>query len=354
MAYIKSKYFTPAFVQVPSWFITDYMPKALGGYIKVYLYLLTVCNEPSENGICLEDVCKELDMLYSEVLQALKYWDQEKVLTLTESEEDGFELTFACEAPTQSVVEKKLPISKTIIQQTRPEYRTDEINYYTQNSPDVTKLFKIAEQYLGRLLTISDQKILFSFYDWLHMPFDLIEFLIEYCTSNNHKAMHYIEKVAISWVDEGIVTVEQAKIKAVSDKRYFQILSALGASKSTLTPAEKKCMSKWLDTYKFNLDIILEACQKTVMQTSKPSLNYVDSILTSWFNEKVTTLEDIKALDKVHESKKLLSESPSKATLSPVSNKVSKFNTMYSHDWDFDEIEKLERAYIERKLNGGS
>ena len=354
MAYIKATYFSPAFVQVPSWFITDYMPKALGGYIKVYLYLLTVSKEPSENGVSLEDVCKELDMLYSEVLQALKYWDKEKVLTFTECKDGDFELTFAWDPPTPTATEKKLPISKTIIQQTRPEYRTDEINYYTQNSPDVTKLFKIAEQYLGRLLTISDQKILFSFYDWLHMPFDLIEFLIEYCTSNNHKAMHYIEKVAISWVDEGIVTVDQAKAKVVSDKRYFQILSALGTSKSTLTPAEKKCMSKWLDTYKFHLDIILEACRKTVMQTSKPSLNYVDSILTSWFNEKVTTLEDIKALDKVHESKKLLSETTSKVPLSPIPNKISKFNTMHSHDWDFDEIEKLERAYIERKLNGGS
>ena len=354
MAYIKAKCSSPAFVQVPSWFITDYMPKALGGYIKVYLYLLTLSKEPNENGICLEDVCQKLDMLYSEVLQALKYWNQEKVLTFTENADDDFELVFASEAPSQAAAQKKLPISKTIIQQTRPEYRTDEINYYTQNSPDVTKLFKIAEQYLGRLLTISDQKILFSFYDWLHMPFDLIEFLIEYCTSNNHRAMHYIEKVAISWVDEGIMTVEQAKAKTVSDKRYFQILSALGTSKSTLTPAEKKCMSKWLDTYHFHLDIILEACRKTVMQTNKPSLNYVDSILTSWFNEKVKTLDDIKALDKVHESKKLLSESSSKVPLSSVPNKVSKFNNMYSHDWDFDEIEKLERAYIERKLNGGN
>ena len=354
MAYIKAKCFSPTFVQVPSWFITDYMPKALGGHIKVYLYLLTLSNSPSDKGLCLEEVSKELDMLYSEVLQALKYWDQQKVITLSGDDEVGFELSFAVDPPSRVTVQKTPTVSKPIIQQTRPEYRTDEINYYTQNSPDVTKLFKIAEQYLGRLLTISDQKILFSFYDWLHMPFDLIEFLIEYCTSNNHKAMHYIEKVAISWVDEGIVTLEQAKAKAVSDKRYFQILSALGTSKSTLTPAEKKCMSKWLDTYKFPIDIILEACRKTVMQTSKPSLNYVDSILTSWFNEKVKTLEDVKALDKVHDSKKFLSESSSKANISSVSNKVSKFNNMYSHDWDFDEIEKLERAYIERKLNGGN
>lgn len=354
MAYIKTTCFSPTFIQVPTWFITDYMPKALGGYIKVYLYLLALSTKLSEENISLESVCKELDMLHSEVIQALKFWHKEKVITFNELENEGFELTFASEAPTQIIKESKVPPSKTIIQQTRPEYRTDEINYYTQNTPDVAKLFKIAEQYLGRLLTVSDQKILFSFYDWLHMPFDLIEFLIEYCASNNHKAMHYIEKVAISWADEGIVTLEQAKAKVVSDKRYFQILSALGTSKSTLTPAEKVRMSKWLDTYHFSLDIILEACRKTVMQTNKPSLNYVDSILTSWFNEKVKTLEDINALDKVHESKKFLADSPSKITNVSVSNKVSKFNSMDSHNWDFDEIEKLEREYIERKLNGGT
>lgn len=354
MAYIKTKPFSPSFIQVPHWFITDYMPKALGGYIKVYLYLLALSNLPNAAQINLEDVCKALDMLHSEVVQALTFWDKEKVLTFTQLEEDNFELTFASESPSPSKPETKIPIAKTIIQQTRPEYRTDEINYVSQTSSDVMKLFKIAEQYLGRMLTVSDQKILFSFYDWLHMPFDLIEFLIEYCASNNHKAMHYIEKVAISWVDEGILTLDAAKAKVVSDKRYFQILNALGTTKSTLTPTEKTRMSKWLDTYRFSIDIVLEACKRTVMQTSKPSLNYVDSILTSWYNEKVKTLQDVASLDKIHESKKFLSEKPSKTSTPSVSNKVSKFNTMYSHDWDFDEIEKLEREYIERMLNGGS
>lgn len=32
--------------------------------------------------------------------------------------------------------------------------------------------------------------------------------------------------------------------------------------------------------------------------------------------------------------------------------KVEKFNNMYSHDWDFDEIERLERDYIDKKIAG--
>lgn len=32
-------------------------------------------------------------------------------------------------------------------------------------------------------------------------------------------------------------------------------------------------------------------------------------------------------------------------------SKIEKFNAMYTHDWDFDEIEQLERNYINDKLN---
>ena len=358
MAYIKSHNFSTDFVQIPEWFITDYMPKAQGGYTKVYLYLLALTHNPPEDGICLEDVCKSLDMLYSELIQALKYWDELKVLSFKEESEECFELNFfslnpstnqKVTASTSSAVSQK-----PIIGQTRPEYSIDEINLYKDNSHDFSNLVRVAERYLGRLISFTDQKILYSFYDWLHMPFDLIEYLIEYCASMNRTGMHYIEKVAINWVDEGILTLEQAKAKMAADKRYFKILNALGASRNTITPTDKKYMSKWFDTYKFSMDIILTACNRAITQANKPSLNYVDSILTSWYNEKVKTLDDIAKLDQVFESKKILAQPVNQGGVTPLPNKVAKFNTMDSHDWDFDEIEKLEREYIERKLNGGS
>lgn len=360
MAYIKSHTFSTHFTQVPNWFITDYMPKALGGYTKVYLYLLALTHNPPEDGICLEDVCKTLDMLHSELIQALNYWAEQQVLSFKEESEECFELVFFTEPSSMTESQGQMATSPTknsqkpIIGQTRPEYSIDEINLYKNNSHDFSNLVRVAERYLGRLISFTDQKILYSFYDWLHMPFDLIEYLIEYCASMNRTGMHYIEKVAINWVDEGILTVEQAKAKMAVDKRYFKILNALGASRNTLTPTDRKYISKWMETYKFSMDIILAACHKAVTQANKPSLNYVDTILTSWHNEKVKTLEDVVALDKVFESKKMLTQPASQGGVTPLPNKVARFNTMDSHDWDFDEIEKLEREYIERKLNGGS
>lgn len=352
MAYIKFSIQEPTCVQLPYWFIMDYMPKALGGYLKVYIYLLA--QSTNAKNLHLETVAKELDMLYSELIQALNYWHEQNVLHFKELSDQEFELQFYKIQPPKKETPTlpEVPLAKTLISQSRPEYRTEEINLYIQNNSCVSQLFKISEQYLGRLLTATDQKILFSLYDWLHMPFDLIEFLIEYCASNNHTAIHYIEKVAITWVDEGIHSVEQAKQKLDLDKRYFKILKALGASKNTITLSEKKCINKWLNEYGLTLEIILEACKRTVMQTHKPSLNYVDSILSAWYNAKVKTLDDITLIDKAYESKKQLTTSSSfKNKLPP---KATKFNDIYSHNWNFDELEKLESDYIDRKLNGGT
>ena len=63
-------------------------------------------------------------------------------------------------------------------------------------------------------------------------------------------------------------------------------------------------MDKWMKTYSFTMDVIREACTRTVMQTAKPTLAYADGILTRWYNEHIRTLEDVKNEDELHRQKK--------------------------------------------------
>ena len=53
------------------------------------------------------------------------------------------------------------------------------------------------------------------------------------------------------------------------------------------------------DRYGFTLEIISEACNRTVLATGKASFSYADSILESWFKKGVHHLSDIDALDPV-------------------------------------------------------
>ena len=192
-------------IPVPSWFIHDYMPHAMGGYVKVYLYLLTSFYE-RETLLSIEDTASLLSMLTSEIISALEYWESKKILTLNALSTDDFEVSFTFIKPMEK--EKKEPPiqspikAKTYIQQTRPNYSPSELTIYLQNT-QVQTLYQMAERSLGRLLSSSDQQILFGLYDWLHMPVDLIEYLLDHCATRGHTSMRYIEKTAITWVNDG-------------------------------------------------------------------------------------------------------------------------------------------------------
>ena len=113
------------------------------------------------------------------------------------------------------------------------------------------------------------------------MSADLIEYLIESCVENGHKSMHYISKVAISWVENGVETISQAKEQAAAYSRNcYTVLNAFGIKNRGPASSELEYINKWADTYGFSADIIQEACRRTISATHQPSFEYADSILT--------------------------------------------------------------------------
>ena len=107
----------------------------------------------------------------------------------------------------------------------------------------------------------------------------------------------YMEKVAINWNQKGIKTPKQAKTEIYRhDSDIVTIMRALGMENSP-TEKEGTFISKWLGELGFTMEIILEACDRTVMAVQKNRLKYCDGILRSWHESKVVTREDIARLD---------------------------------------------------------
>lgn len=213
----------------------------------------------------------------------------------------------------------------------------DRIRELKQNE-DIIQLLYIAEQYLGKTLTPTEiQKLLF-FYDGLGLSADLIEYLLEYCVSHNHKSIRYIEKVALAWAEEGITTVEQAKKSSSRyNKEYFTILKALGITNRNPVETEISLMDTWLKTYGFSMEIIQEACNRTVLQTGQASFQYTDKILEGWKKKEVRTLDDIRSLDDEHQ-KRRQNRKAARKPASPASG--NRFNNFQQREYNFDEYEK--------------
>ena len=202
---------------------------------------------------------------------------------------------------------------------------------------DMEQLLFIAARYIGRPLTSTEIGNILYYYDSLHFSTDLIEYLVEYCVSKGNKSCHYMEKVALGWAEEGITSVQEAKNSTnLYHKKYYSVLNAFGIKGRGPARAEKEYIDRWTDTFHFNLDIIEEACNRTIAKTHSPSFAYADRILEDWSKKQVHHLNDIKPLDTEHAKNKgkKNTKTPPRAVTS------NRFNNFDQREYDFDRLEK--------------
>lgn len=308
-------------------FIDRYMPKANGEYVKVYLMLLRHLDEsaslpaPSRLADLLE--CTEKD-----ILRAFKYWEGQGLLEYKE------------EAPDRSLQAEVSPSEASLT--VAPVSGTDKsVNTRKHgNRKEFKELLFVAEQYLGKTLSATDINAITYFYETLQMSADLIEYLVEYCVENGHKSIHYIQKVALSWHSQDIRTAEQAKTNSVLyNKNCYSILNAYGIKGRAPAASEIAYIRKWHDEYAFSLEIILEACDRTMNMIHQPNFEYTDSILKNWYKKNVHTLEDVSVLDAAFTRAKA-DKARQQTTQPSKPSGRNKFNNFENRSYDMNDLER--------------
>jgi len=293
-------------------FIDQYMVKANGEYVKVYLLVLRHLGE-SSGMLSISEMADVLECTEKDVLRALKYWKKQGILDYSEA----YGEPTAAPAPSRETVSR------------RP----------SRDDKEFKELLFVAEQYLGKTLSSTDIDTITYFFDSLNMTADLIEYLIEYCVENGHKSMHYIRAVALSWDSQNIRTVEEAKSVTVQyHKNYYSVLKAYGIGGAPAA-SEIAYIRKWNDEYGFSLDIILEACARTMSAIHQPNFEYTDSILKNWQSKNVRHLKDIEAVDADFQKEKE-KKAASREKHSMKSARPNKFNNFDGRSYDMNDLER--------------
>lgn len=336
-------------------FIDHYMVRANGEYVKVYLLLLRHMNQ-SSGYLSVSELADLLECTEKDILRALRYWKSEGLLDyLDDTPDDPSPKSTApspaassglhdvqsgymtSSIPADSVSDSAALASTTNIQQYRSRKERAEFK----------ELLFVAEQYLGKTLSATDIDQITYFYDTLNMSAELIEYLIEYCVENGHKSMHYINKVALSWHEENITTVNLAKTSSfLYNKNCYCVLNAYGIKGRGPAASEIAYIRKWSEEYGFALEVILEACDRTMNSIHQPSFDYTDSILKRWKDKNVRQLKDIDAVDadyrKEKERAKELAKERKKQQQAqkPVSSQNNKFNNFDGRSYDMNDLER--------------
>lgn len=332
---------------VPDYFIDHHLAKASGEFVKVYLYIQRHLKD--EAPLTVPNIADSLYMTEAEVNRALYYWKSEGVLEFKEETETPAPQTRTTGTMGQS---SNTAIHPPMTNAPLKETLSPTVINNRMEEEGISHLAFMADTYLGKPLTQTELNTLFYFYDGLHFPVDLIEYLIEYCVSNNKKSMRYIETVALSWYEQGIDTREKAQeAMKIYNKNYYAVMKAFGISNRNPGPAEATFIKKWLEDYRFDLSVVLEACARTLSTISQPSFPYTDSILTRWHKANVRTLQDVKALDsQFHSTKKAAPNTMGnqQAAAARANTPSNRFHNFEQRDYNYQD---LEQQFI-RKVNG--
>ncbi len=190
-----------------------------------------------------------------------------------------------------------------------PSYTEQDLIREMRRESGFPQLVGEAQRRLGRVLSNEELKVLLSLYDYLGLSPDVISILISYCiqrarTRGNLRmpSMHAIEKEAYHWADLGIDTMEEAaaytQLQLERQTKAGRIRQILQLGDRKLTPGEEKLVLQWMD-WGFGEAEIAKAYEKTCMNTGGLKWPYLNSILKSWHEQGLHTVQAIEAGDKV-------------------------------------------------------
>ena len=201
-------------------------------------------------------------------------------------------------------------------------------------------MLKDIEKILSRPLSTKEMETYLSWQNDFSFTSELILLLIEYCSSKGKTDYRYIEKVALSWHDMNITTIDKAQnhIKQTEDKwvNYRRILSYLGIKNTEIMKPQEEMLNKWLFTYKFDVPLIEKACNICFERLNRADFKYIDGILAKWYKDNIKTLEDVDIKDRQHKN----NFNKYKSNTNSNKNNNLGFNNFEARSYDYDSLEK--------------
>lgn len=189
-----------------------------------------------------------------------------------------------------------------------PVYTEEDLAREYASGEEFSNMVGETQRRLGRMLSTEELKILLSIYRYLGLAPEVISILVNYCIQRARArgkarmpSIRTIEKEAYRWADDGIDTMEEAAVyvqrQLQLQSRASRIREILQLGERRFTPGEEKLVLTWLD-WGFGENEIRLAYEKTCMNTGGLRWPYLNSILKSWHEQGLTTLQSIEAGDR--------------------------------------------------------
>lgn len=281
---IDNKPFRKFFI-VPCCVVDKYLKLASSDAIKVLLYILN----SDKNDFTTEDILLETNIKDSNIVdEAIIFWQERQIISVNDN--SYISATAEKQEDKQSDI-KNIPIKKS----STVKYSPRDIANIVEKSDDLKFLMQSVQSVIKRPITFAEQNSIINLSEYYSLPATVILMLIEYCNEIGKANIPYVEKIAKSWCENGIVTHESAEAEIIKmiERNTFEnkVKKAFGIS-NNLTPTQESLITQW-NSLGLSLDMILYASEKCLDSINKLSFPYINKILQSWAKNGFKVREDV-------------------------------------------------------------
>ena len=303
---IKTDNFYLYSTEVENFFISDFMIKAPGEYVKAYLLSLMFAGLGTQ--VDNESLKRQLGMSNEDIENCWEYWEKLGVIKRVNNEDGTYDVVF--------VNLRELIGSGNIAPSKREESSLDD--------KDLAKLFKEVQSVTGRMIESREMSEIMSWLDAGINP-ELMVYCYAYCAQKRKSSTYrYVGTVLKDWFKKGLKTASDAEeYLNESDNRfsmYKAVFNELGFSRNP-TAEEKRIMDDWVDGSGYSLDNILEACKQTI-GISNPNIKYVDAVLKNSKPQEEKKENIAVKINRIYEEIRKENEEKTRANRSAVFSKI--------------------------------
>jgi len=231
--------------------------------------------------IKLNDLSKKIALPLTVIQDAIKYWEEKEVIT---KKGTGYIVNNIQEIELNKLYSPKLQVSKESVQNMQKD---------KSRSNAIEAINSMFFQGIMSPSWYSDIDLWFKRFEFDE---EVMIALFRYCFDKSALHKNYVKTVAEAWHGNNIKTFsdleEYDEMNEKIKKVKKNISKKLGLNRN-LTQYEEAYIEKWLQEYKYNLEIIELALKKTTSK-SNPNFDYIDKIITDWHERKLLNSDDVK------------------------------------------------------------
>ena len=276
-------------ISVSEIFILKYMKDMPQEVVKLYMYLLYI--EANQINIEIETISKEINISLKDVKASLDYLQEKGLIIMME---EGLYIVDLQEKEVMELYTPKVTASKEMIEanQRKNNKREKIIN-------DIESMY-----FAGNMKAEWYKKIILWFEKY-NFSNEAMLGIFSHCFSDEVKPIAYVETVVKSMADKGVITINDLSKQIVNYDKKSKIIKFVKTELNlhkALTKPQERIVEKWIFDYNYDKEQIKLVIDKTI-NAQNVGFNYLDKIITEWYQQGLKTAEEILKYEKENKEK---------------------------------------------------